>query len=442
MKTYLIKFIGVLTLITTTEAGVGLDKFFNKLGSKTNLSQAGSFKDQAAGYYTGGGFALREGSTTINPITVSLPKMGAGCNNLDLYFGSLSFIKSDQLVKMLKQLKSGVPTYAFQLALKSFSPMIEGLSSELREKIQNMNATMLNSCQLSQQIVGGFYPKGTAASEQICMDSKRGGNDDWFGARSHCKGAESANETVNIRNKYKDLMVGEYNLVWHVIRKMSDYSGSAQLEMAEFVMSIVGTLISVRDGDGFRSRIIAPRADQKEFVSAYLKGGQTSILKCDESDKCLKPTVSIHTISDHGTANMKGKVMKKIIDLRQKYIEKGGANQDDIGFLNDSVNVPVYKYIQVSAASGTSFMLQDAAEYIAISILLTQFEKVTTEVLDAIDAIEKIQLDNSAIHEYKSRIQEMRSLLQMMMGEANYGAIATLNSAIKANEQRIVALNS
>ena len=134
--------------------------------------------------------------------------------------------------------------------------------------------------------------------------------------------------------------------------------------------------------------------------------------------------------------------MKKIIDLRQKYIEKGGANQDDIGFLNDSVNVPVYKYIQVSAASGTSFMLQDAAEYIAISILLTQFEKVTTEVLDAIDAIEKIQLDNSAIHEYKSRIQEMRSLLQMMMGEANYGAIATLNSAIKANEQRIVALNS
>jgi hypothetical protein len=30
----------------------------------------------------------------------------------------------------------------------------------------------------------------------------------------------------------------------------------------------------------------------------------------------------------------------------------------------------------------------------------------------------------------------------MMMGEANYGAIATLNSAIKANEQRIVALNS
>jgi conjugative transfer pilus assembly protein TraH len=139
---------------------------------------------------------------------------------------------------------------------------------------------------------------------------------------------------------------------------------------------------------------------------------------------------------------MKGKVLKRINDLRQAYLEKSIISEDDIGFLNDSVNVPVYKYIQVSAAAGTRFMLQDAAEYIAISLLLTQFERITTEILDAIDALEKVQLDSSEIRNYKKRVQEMRGLLQLMMGEANYGAIHTLNGAIKAIEQKIIAQNS
>ncbi|MBW8308639.1 MAG: conjugal transfer protein TraH [Candidatus Paracaedibacteraceae bacterium] len=442
MKRILISSMVAILSLQNCEAKGNLDSFFNKLGSKSNFTQAGAYKDQAAGYYTGGGFALREGSTTVNPLTVSMPNYGAGCNNIDMYFGSISFVRSEQLVAMLKQLKKGVPTYGFQLALKSWFPMGEGLLSEIREKIEKMNALMLNSCQMSQQIVGGAWPKGTAASEQICMDAKRSSDMDWFGARNHCNQSESANALMSARDKHKDLMVAEYNLVWHIVKKMGNYSDSSKRDMAEFVMSIVGTLISVKEGNSFKTRIIGPRADQKEFVAAYLKGGQTTVLRCDETGKCLRPVPIAVTIDSSGEGNMKGKVLKRINDLRQAYLEKSIISEDDIGFLNDSVNVPVYKYIQVSAAAGTRFMLQDAAEYIAISLLLTQFERITTEILDAIDALEKVQLDSSEIRNYKKRVQEMRGLLQLMMGEANYGAIHTLNGAIKAIEQKIIAQNS
>jgi conjugative transfer pilus assembly protein TraH len=287
MKRIFINSMVVILSFQNCGAKGNLDSFFNKLGSKSNFTQAGAYKDQAAGYYTGGGFALREGSTTVNPLTVSMPNYGAGCNNIDMYFGSISFVRSEQLVAMLKQLKKGVPTYGFQLALKSWFPMGEGLLSEIREKIEKMNALMLNSCQLSQQIVGGAWPKGTAASEQICMDAKRSSDMDWFGARNHCNQSESANALMSARDKHKDLMVAEYNLVWHIVKKMGTYSDSSKREMAEFVMSIVGTLISVKEGNSFKTRIIGPRADQKEFVAAYLKGGQTTVLRCDETGKCL-----------------------------------------------------------------------------------------------------------------------------------------------------------
>ena len=129
------KIIAILLICTSQSTAGPLDSFFKKLGASSNMTGAGAFKDQAAGYYTGGGFALRQGSTTINPINISLPKIGAGCNNMDMYMGSFSFIKSEQLVNMLRQIKSGVPTYATQLGLKTMAPMIETTLAEIRKKL-------------------------------------------------------------------------------------------------------------------------------------------------------------------------------------------------------------------------------------------------------------------------------------------------------------------
>jgi conjugative transfer pilus assembly protein TraH len=448
----LILFIFLTSSMTNFCLASALDQYFKRLGASSNYTQAGSYKDQQAGYFSGGGFALRQNQSSVSPVNFSLPKMGVGCNGVDLYAGSLSFIKADKLAQTARAIGTGIPLYALKLGMKTVAPQIESTISYIEKIMHDMNALMLDSCQASQMIVGGLWPKGTAASEQICMDAKRGSDMDWFGARDHCsKDVSSEISRAKSQEKNKDLMVGEYNLVWHVIRKMDEYGRSGSQEVAEFAMSVVGTLISYKDGDQFRVRIIEPRADQKEFLAAYLKGGSTTVLSCDEGTKCLSPravpvTIS-NTISDNPNeaqnyATMKAKVWNRINTLREKYLKKEDFGEGDIGFLNDSVNLPVYKYIQISAAAGSKFMLQDSAEYIAAAVLLSQFERITTEILEAIDALQKIQIEDTAIQDFKQTVQAMRSRLQMMLSEANQGSLETLNNAIRAIEQKIIATNS
>ncbi|WP_010303314.1 conjugal transfer protein TraH [Candidatus Odyssella thessalonicensis] len=411
-----------------------------------NHSTPGAYQDQAAGYYTGGGYVMRQGNTSINPINISLPRFGIGCNSIDLYFGSFSFMKGDELVKLARQLATGIPTYAFQLFLKTKAPQIENLVAQLRKVVQDLNGMMLNSCEASQQIVDGLWPKETAANEHLCKlkTQGQGGNNDWYAARNQCSKPGFASDKVNnLRNETADLLVGEYNLVWHVLKKMPDYRDNA--ELASFIMSVTGTLISKRDGDRYRLKIIEPRADQKDFIGAYLKGGATSKLVCDESNKCLAPYARQVTIEDHASSaqpTMKAKVMEKIRHLREKYISKGSITDEEIGFLNDSVNLPVYKYIQVSVAAGTQFMMQDTAEYIAAGVLLTQFDRVMTEVIEAIDALQKIQLEDTAIAQFKQNLQQARGRVQSLLIGANNGSLYNFNQTIEAIERSIIARNT
>lgn len=428
----------------------GLDKFFAGLGAQVNSSTPGAFQDQAAGYYTGGGYVMRQANTVVKPINISLPSFGAGCNGLDMYFGSFSFMKSNELVKMAKEIGTGIPTYGFQLALKTLAPQVENLVAQLRKGVQDLNNMMMNSCQASQQIVGGLWPKGTAASEQICMDQNKGTgkNNDWFGARSHCETPEKINGAIDNAKKnvkYGDLLMGEYNLVWHALSKMDQYVNNK--ELGQFVMSVTGTLIAKREGDQMRIRIIEPRADQKEFILAYLKGGKTSGLTCDEHTKCLSPTLEEIVIQDNASAphsTMKAKVIQRINSLRDKYISKSSLDVagEDISFLNDSVNLPVYRYIQVSVAAGTPFLMQDAAEFIGASVLLTQFDRVMSEIIEAVDALQKIQLEDTAIEQFKQNLQQARGRVQALLIGANSGSIHTLNQTIQAIEQAIIARNS
>jgi len=426
------------------QASGALDRFFESLGGHVNKTAPGSFSDQAAGYYTGGGYAMRQGNTAVNPISVSLPNLGIGCNSMDLYFGAFSFLKGEQLSQLIRQVGTGVPTFALQLALKTMAPQLENLMAQLRKYVQDMNNMMLNSCQASQQIVGGLWPKGTAASEQICMGLQRNGNEDWFGARRHCEKPERVQAGVEAsQKKYRDLMQGEYNLVWHVIKRMPAYAHNQGL--ASFIMTVTGTLISRREGEGFRLRTIEPKADQKEFISAWLKGGQTLQLACSEQERCLAPQLTQVTIDDNPDApnpSMKSKALKKITELRTKYVDNGEFNAEDIGFLDDAIHLPIYRYIQVSAAAATPFLMQDAIEFIAANIILTQFERVMGEIIEAIDALQKVQLEDEAIERFKKNLQSARARVQALLVGANNSSVYTLNQAIQAIEHTIVSRNS
>jgi conjugative transfer pilus assembly protein TraH len=435
-----------LVLSATTLQAAGLERMFERLGAESNHTGVGSFHDQAGGHYSAGGLVVRQKNTSLNPITIALPKVGMNCGDIDMFFGAFSFIEAKQMVDLLKKVGKGVPTYALQLAMKTMAPQIEGLTSQIRTMVQRANNMMLQECRLVQNVFDGVLPAQGAMREQLCRDlAKSDSNEDWFGASSKCDNFNKQTDKINGQKgpggKYENMMAGEFNLVWHVLQKMPDYKGNQAL--AEFVMTVVGTIISERNPNSkvgeYAIRSLSPKGDQLEFVTAYLKGGETAHLRCQDADRCLKVTLKPLVISDDQSMNHR--VLNKIATLKHKYETGDAYTQEEKSFLGDAVGVPLYKYIQVSTASGAEFSMNGVSDYIALSVLLHQFARIAEEILEAVDELEKIQLDRTVTKEFKANLQNARAHIQQLLNTVDSQAIWRLTQQIKATEQVVISQN-
>lgn len=103
----------------TAFCGVGsdLEIFFQKIGSVTNATSVGAHHDQSAGYYSGGGFSVRNRIKNFQPTTLQLPNIKAGCGGIDIFTGGFSFVNSAQLVNAIKSIGSSAVSYGFMLAM-------------------------------------------------------------------------------------------------------------------------------------------------------------------------------------------------------------------------------------------------------------------------------------------------------------------------------------
>ena len=254
------------------------------------------------------------------------------------------------------------------------------------------------------------------------------------------------NGGVWVNQKYRELSCSEYNLVWHVMKKMPAYSNNK--ELASFIMAVSGTLISRKEGDRFKLRFIKPKVNQKEFIAACLKGGRTSQLVCNEKERCLVPRLMPVTILNDPQGGhlgqssnpcMKSKVYRKVMDIRTKYMAHEEFTSDEIDFLDDAVNLPVYRYIQVSAAAGTPFLIQDAIEFIAANILLTQFDRVMSELIEAICGLQKIYPEEFAIEQFKESLRSAHACVHECLFVASSGSIHEFTQRLQNLEQTILS---
>ncbi|OZA41835.1 MAG: hypothetical protein B7X84_07340 [Alphaproteobacteria bacterium 17-39-52] len=129
MKKLLVFFM-LLTFWDQASANVGQDltQFFNKLGGASNVSNPGAYKDQTAGYYTGGNIFARNQVHTSQLATIQLPDYRAGCGGIDMFMGAFSHISSERLIEALKAIGSNMASYALLLAIETMSPQIKNIS--------------------------------------------------------------------------------------------------------------------------------------------------------------------------------------------------------------------------------------------------------------------------------------------------------------------------
>ena len=404
----------IVFLFFPVQADIGTDLmgFFNKVGMQSNVTTPGSYQNQSAGYYSGGGMSVRAPTRTLSPMSFQMPGYRAGCGGIDLWTGGFSHIKLNELMGFLRSIGTNAASYGFMLALQTVSPQIANILSELNNLATMVNQTNINSCETAATMLGGLWPKSDQASKHLCqsMGSNLGVFSDWAGARHGCGAKGDREQVFNSGNsgkeKYKDMLKGEFNLAWKAIQA-NDFL-KADTDLAELFLTLVGSIIARKQGESMEIKVLPGHSDRDDLLTGLLQGGQTPIYRCDSKEECLDPTLRKVNLPLKSTLFQK---VSAILDsLVQKIDEDGELTAEEKGFLN-STQIPIYKILNVLTAfrkGQAPVDIQSYADLISLDIL----SKYILDVIDLVNIglinLRSIQVDDTQVERFLGFLKTAR----------------------------------
>lgn len=140
----------ILCALPRAEAGI-LGDMTQMVMSNTTAPGTVSSRDRAGVF--GGSIQMRVPVQSVNLVAFDPPRFDAGCGGVDLYGGSFSFINSQQLVAVFRQVAANAVGLAFKAAVNTIAPNLGNLMSEFQAMMQNLNGLAKNSCHLAGLLV-------------------------------------------------------------------------------------------------------------------------------------------------------------------------------------------------------------------------------------------------------------------------------------------------
>ena len=398
--------------LTPSYAGIANDlmQFFKSAGMASNATTPGAYQNQSAGYYTGGSLVVRNGVKQAQLATVQMPGFRAGCGGIDLWMGGFSHISADQIIQMLRNIGSSAASYAFMLAVQTVSPQIYNIMNELNALATQINQTNINSCEAAATMLGGIWPKTDQASKHLCqaMGTNLGSFSDWSAARQGC-GAKGDRERV-LKGKesdprYKDMLVGEFNLAWKAIQTNAFLSSDQ--ELAQLFLTLVGSILVRKNGESFEVITLPAHVDRDDVLNGLLNGGETPVYVCDDP-ACLRPIrKKIHVPEKVALLRKTHTVLEILVT---KIYEDGELTPEEKDFLN-TTRLPVYKMLNVMTAYRRGYAPLDIHQYgelIALDILYHYIMEVMDVVHDSVAQLKSVQVDDAHVERFLNQLRRAR----------------------------------
>ncbi|QJU59272.1 conjugal transfer protein TraH [Sphingomonas sp. AP4-R1] len=113
----------------------------------------GSFEDQTRGYLTAGGMSGRVDVHNDYLMSLTLPKVKAGCGGIDMFLGGMSFLDPDYLVQKLESILQAAPAVAFQYLLETLDEKMGNIVSKMEAATNFLNSIQVNDCRLANRMV-------------------------------------------------------------------------------------------------------------------------------------------------------------------------------------------------------------------------------------------------------------------------------------------------
>lgn len=408
----------LLAFSTAVHADVNsdLNDFFNKLGGGSNFSDSGVYKAQSGGVLVGGSFYGRVPVRNIQLVSLTLPEINAGCGGIDAYLGAFSFINSDQLKAMGKQILSNAIGYAFELALETTCPTCTAVKDKLQEWANNINSLNISSCQAAQGIVGGLIAKNSQYSEHVCNKLANENNifADWAKARQECGvGGQSERVYNSAKNdtQKKQVPVNK-NITWDALNKINQVVSNDR-QLKELMMSIVGTTVYGKKAS--QRSVLPPLGANDNLLNALLYGGEATYYACDEASSCLNPKKSTFTVQKNKA--LVAQVEKILYSMYDSMKSDGNPTVAQTQFVQNT-RVPIAAYVRdVAMFNASPQMITNLSEYLAVDFALGYVEGLmnATEYASALgfnsEEEEKAFKDN--VQSVRTRMGQLLSKIQI-----------------------------
>ncbi len=140
--------IGFVFLQTGAEAGFADDWLANSTTSSPSY-----FEGQKRGYLSAGGFSARWKSSSDYLVSVTPPRIKAGCGGIDAFWGGMSFLQPDYLVQKLENIVQNAPAVALDLALNVLCEPCKNAMETMENAVNKLNQLQLDDCKATKAIV-------------------------------------------------------------------------------------------------------------------------------------------------------------------------------------------------------------------------------------------------------------------------------------------------
>ncbi|GEM_PF-7128529 len=384
-----------------------LDRMVGELGVTSAASAPGVYEGQTRGYLTGGSLLLRSPRSTLQPFTATAPKLRAGCEGIDFYLGSLSYINLQDFVIKLQAIGTNAAGYAFQLSLTHLCPSCAGVLEAMEKATREINALNVSSCQAARTLVDGtvgMVQKISASNQSRCEDSMvaSGAAADRVQAREMCQANPAAGEQ-NGDAQDREHARQNKNFLWEALKGVP-----LDRDTRELFQSLLGTL--VMDPNGLR--YYPPLLQFSDFI----EGGSVPLYTCpstiaDPADLCLSPGQNMVTVQ-----GLTVQVKALLVDVLGKLRAAQPLTSQEQDLIT-TAPIPLYRILSrlssLPPAIGEAYLIQ-TSEQVSVLLAAGWIDYALKEIEKGLPTA---KIEGAALEWFRDGIKEARSSTARKLSE-------------------------
>lgn len=402
--------------------------FYSAAGSyQGNVTPAGVYQSSGMNTVTGGGFVYRAPRKDFNAFYFTPPSLSAGCGGIDLFFGAFGIPSREEFVAFLRNIGTALPGLAFQLALQSLAPDLNEQVTSFRDMIRQYTNMFQDSCTSAQNLLKmsgaeqwiqktGFDARNALRASGIVSDASEAD------AKTRTDGAAVLDYAPTRKDSGGNVVdAPELNLTWSLLSGGS-FNASYSKELKELMMTLVGTVIYVREGSGKDTVTRAIPIAGQDLVGFLFGRPDTQVLeseafrlRCveeDGDDRCL--TVKKTTLDE---VNLPYEFMKAASNYRNSILRRDPnlVSEADMLLLASSSTIPLIRLINATASHRYLGFSQDIVriyvEAAAFEAVIRAMDRLSLDIKAAASASSVSQTGVIAAEHLKvieARIDEVR----------------------------------